>query len=70
MFFFFVIYASFSVALSQGEPIEDLSDALTSLTPKKKGPFASQETNDDVAHDKAPTPPPSPSSSIVYLEDM
>ena len=72
--FFFVLclvvyYASYSVALSQGEPFEDLSDTFT-LTQKKKDLSASQETNDDVAHDKTPTPPPSASSSGVYLEDM
>lgn len=69
-----VFYNSFSVALSQVEPSEDLPDTIASLTPKKKGALPPQEASsyDDITHasDKARTPPPSASSSGVYLEDM
>jgi hypothetical protein len=71
--FFFVLclvaYALFSVTLSQGEPSDDLSAAITPLTLKKKGALAPKETYDDAALDKAPTPP-SAGSPGVYLEDM
>ena len=62
----FVVYTSFSVALSQGDASEDLSEAITPLTLKKKGALAPQESYDDDAHDSGPPA----SSQDVYLEDM
>lgn len=50
----FVVYTSFSVALSQGDASEDLSEAITPLTLKKKGALAPQESYDDDAHDSVP----------------
>lgn len=65
----FVVYASFSVALSQGDASKDLSETITPLTLKKKGALAPQETYDNDADDNSPTHPPA-SSQDVYLEDM
>jgi hypothetical protein len=72
LFLCLVVYASFSVALSQEDPSEDLSEPITPLNLNKKGALASREANNDVAIDKAPAPPPSagPGSPGVYLEDM
>ena len=70
LFFYLVVYASFSVALSHGEPSDDLSEAITPLNLKKKGALIPLETYDNIAHDKAPSPPPPLGSPSVYLEDM
>ena len=66
----FIVHCLVVYALPQGEPSEDLSDMITPFTLKKKSTLASQETYDNIVHDKALTPPPSPSSPGVYLEDM
>ena len=53
----FCCYASFSIALSQGDAFEYLSETITPLTLKKKGALAPQESYDDDAHDNSPTHP-------------